>query len=102
MRIGEVFMSSAGKLQHAKAVAHAVGPTWEGGKKNEKKLLQGAIKKCLEKCEKRNHDSIAFPAISAGVYHYPVDKACTAIVEVIEQHVKVYIFDINLIYLSDC
>lgn len=85
---GEVFISTGGNLQ-CKFVAHAVGPHWHGGNSDEEKTLQHAVVECFEKSEKKKACSIAIPALSAGVFQYPIDKSCMAIVEAIFQYTQV-------------
>lgn len=60
----------------AKHVIHTVGPVWHGGAKGEPELLRNAYRRCFQVAHENNIKSIAFPAISAGVYGYPMDKAC--------------------------
>ncbi len=71
---GSAVISGAGKLP-AKFVLHAVGPVWSNGKKGEAELLAGAYRRCLELAVEHDCRSVAFPAISCGVYGYPLDKA---------------------------
>ena len=71
---GSAVPTSAGRLM-AKYVFHAVGPVWSGGLNGEPDLLANAYRRCLELAVERNCDSIAFPAISTGVYSYPMDLA---------------------------
>ena len=71
---GSAVATSAGKLS-AKYVFHAVGPVWAGGQKGEPELLAGAYRRCLELALEKACESIAFPAISTGVYGYPRDLA---------------------------
>jgi O-acetyl-ADP-ribose deacetylase len=60
----------------AKHVIHTVGPVWHGGAKGEPELLRSAYRRCFQVAHENAVKSIAFPAISAGVYGYPMEKAC--------------------------
>lgn len=59
----------------AKHVIHTVGPVWHGGGKGEPELLASAYRRCFEVAHQSGLKSIAFPAISAGVYGYPMREA---------------------------
>lgn len=61
--------------QGVKAVIHAVGPIWRGGAGGEADLLAGAYRTSLELVVQAGHASVAFPAISTGVYGYPLEQA---------------------------
>jgi len=71
---GSAVPTSAGKLK-ARHVIHAVGPVWRGGMQQESKQLASAYRRCLELAVEHQCRSIAFPAISTGVYSYPTDLA---------------------------
>jgi O-acetyl-ADP-ribose deacetylase (regulator of RNase III) len=71
---GSAVISVAGRLP-AKHVIHAVGPVWKGGGAGEAELLAGSHRRCLELAVEHGCQSIAFPAISTGVYGYPIDLA---------------------------
>ncbi|MBL7198430.1 MAG: O-acetyl-ADP-ribose deacetylase [Candidatus Omnitrophica bacterium] len=59
----------------AKWVIHTVGPVWHGGKSNEDELLTNCYKNSLILAVENNIKTIAFPCISAGVYHFPKQRA---------------------------
>jgi O-acetyl-ADP-ribose deacetylase (regulator of RNase III) len=59
----------------AKHVIHAVGPVWSGGKKNEEELLASCYRTALDLAAAHGLTSIAFPAISTGIYAFPADRA---------------------------
>jgi O-acetyl-ADP-ribose deacetylase (regulator of RNase III) len=61
----------------ARHVIHTVGPVWHGGEKGEPELLASAYRRCFEVAHRSGLKSIAFPAISAGVYGYPMREAAT-------------------------
>ncbi|UBV42388.1 macro domain-containing protein [Deinococcus taeanensis] len=61
--------------QGVRHVIHAVGPIWRGGTAGEAQLLAGAYRGSLELAVQARCDSVAFPAISTGVYGYPLAQA---------------------------
>jgi len=58
-------------------VIHAVGPVWNGGTHGEDDLLACCYRRALEFCHQHQLASVAFPAISTGVYRFPADRAAT-------------------------
>jgi O-acetyl-ADP-ribose deacetylase len=71
---GQAVITAAGNLK-AKYVIHAVGPVYQGGTKGESALLKGAYLESLKLASSKKLKSVAFPAISAGVYGYPLNEA---------------------------
>lgn len=66
----------------AKWVIHTVGPVWHGGQEGEDDLLASCYRHCLAIASEKELQSIAFPAISTGVYNYPMlDAAKIALTE---------------------
>lgn len=68
-------------------IVHAVGPVWYGGEKGEPEQLAGAYRSALEQAHGVGARSIAFPAISTGIYGYPLADATAVAVETIRQYV---------------
>lgn len=71
---GSAVITGGGQLA-ARYVIHAVGPVWHGGGQGEGELLRGAYRRSFELAAEQGCRSIALPAISTGVYGYPMDLA---------------------------
>ncbi len=71
---GEVRVTP-GFLLKQPLVLHTVGPIWFGGAQGEPETLASCYRVCLAEAERRGLSSLAFPAISTGVYGYPIDRA---------------------------
>ena len=77
---GEARITPGFRLK-ARHVIHAVGPVWHGGGNSGPKLLASAYRSSLAVAGKHNLSSIAFPAISTGIYGYPFEQATQTAVE---------------------
>ena len=67
---------TAGYRLPARHVIHTVGPVWQGGGHGEAELLRSCYTESLRLAEQAGLQSVAFPAVSAGIYGYPPDQAC--------------------------
>lgn len=77
-----------GFLLPSKYVIHTVGPVWSGGNSNEEQLLSNCYTNSLELANKHNLKTIAFPAISTGVYRFPKELASKIAKETVERYLK--------------
>jgi O-acetyl-ADP-ribose deacetylase len=81
---GEAVMTSGGRLA-ARHVIHTVGPVWRGGGHGEAETLALCYRNSLELAASRGLSSVAFPAISTGVYGYPVAQAAAIAVGTVRE-----------------
>jgi len=72
--VGDAVITSGGNLK-ARYVIHTVGPVWQNGDDDEPELLASAYRRSLEVADKHGLKSISFPAISTGIYGYPLRLA---------------------------
>jgi O-acetyl-ADP-ribose deacetylase len=84
---GSAVSTGAGNLP-ARFVFHAVGPVYRDGRHGEPELLAGCHRKCLELAEERGVRTITFPAISTGVYGYPIEEAANIALEAVIEHLN--------------
>ena len=77
----------------ARWVIHTVGPVWEGGDYNEEQTLRNCYSNSLKLAKSYGIKTIAFPAISTGVYEFPLDKATSIAIS----EVKLFLEQDNLI-----
>lgn len=71
---GEAKLTKGYRLP-AKFVIHTVGPVWNGGTRNEPELLASCYRSCFRIAQERGLRTLAFPAISCGIYGYPIPEA---------------------------
>lgn len=74
----------------AKYIIHTVGPIWYGGDKNERELLKSCYITSLNLAKVNNLKTIAFPAISCGVYRFPIDKAAKIAISTVNDYIQKY------------
>lgn len=84
---------------YARHVIHTVGPKWQGGKAGEAKLLASCYRSCLKLAAKIGVKTVAFPAISTGVYGYPIEEAAPIALEACMDFLKrnSYLDDVYLV-----
>jgi O-acetyl-ADP-ribose deacetylase (regulator of RNase III) len=83
-KVGEAVITSGGRLP-ASYVIHTVGPVWNGGHKGEPELLANCYRNSLRIALDRQLESVAFPGISTGIYHYPKPEAAALAVHEVQQ-----------------
>ena len=83
-KVGEAVITTGGRLP-AKYVIHTVGPVWNGGTHHEEDLLVSAYRDSLQLAVENKIETIAFPNISTGIYHFPKDKAAGIAVATISE-----------------
>ena len=86
----------------SKFIIHTVGPVWRGGKNNEEELLKSCYLTSLNLAIKNNIKTIAYPAISCGIYGFPIEKAAKIAFETVKDFIsqndrieKIIFIDIN-------
>ncbi len=72
---GDAKITGAGRMEHAKYIIHAVGPVWHGGSSGEPELLASCYRRAIELADINGCRRVAFPAISTGVFAYPLMPA---------------------------
>jgi O-acetyl-ADP-ribose deacetylase (regulator of RNase III) len=87
----------------ARFVIHAVGPIWRGGDAGEEDLLRSAVTRAMALAAERGVRSIAFPAISCGIYGYPVDEGTAVIVDAVRTALRApgLIEDVRFVAFDD-
>ena len=80
----------------ARHVIHTVGPVWRGGTESERQLLAACYENSLALARAHHLRSIAFPAISTGVYGYPADQAAEVAAEAVGHRARGGAFDLIL------
>jgi len=82
---GEAKATSGYRLP-ARWVIHTVGPVWHGGGEGEPELLASCHRRSLDVARELGARTVAFPAISCGLYGYPVELAAPLAVEAVREH----------------
>lgn len=85
--VGDAKATTAGRLP-ARHVIHTVGPVWRGGVEDEAELLASCHRRALEVAAELGCRTVAFPAISTGVYGYPVELAAPVAVTAVSESLR--------------
>ena len=85
---GDVWLTTSTGNLPCKALVHAVGPTWKGGLLGEEALLYKACKASL--VQSKSYHSIVFPAISSGIYGFPIDKCANTMIRATMDYAKAF------------
>jgi O-acetyl-ADP-ribose deacetylase len=96
---GDAKATGAGRLP-ARFVVHAVGPIWHGGSRGEPELLASAYRRALEVAEGLGCRTIAFPALSTGIYGYPAERAAPVAVAAVRE-LEDRFDDIRFVFLDE-
>lgn len=72
----------------AKFVIHTVGPVWNGGEYNEDNLLESCYKNSLKLAVENKIKTIAFPAISTGIYGFPLERATQIAIKIVKEFIS--------------
>ena len=86
-KTGDAKMTKGYKLS-ARNVIHTVGPVWRDGSHGEPELLASCYRRCLEIASEHGLTSIAFPAISTGVYRYPPEDAAQIAIATVRDFIE--------------
>jgi len=88
LKTGDAVITGGGKLA-AKFVIHTVGPIWSRYEPTEAdRLLRKAVKSSLALAEEKGLKSIAFPAISTGIYGFPIERAAPLMLQEAQRHLE--------------
>lgn len=98
-KTGEAKITKGYRLP-AKNVIHTVGPVWNGGKRGEEEKLTNCYRNSLELAVQHGLKSIAFPAISTGVYAYPIEQATAIAVKTAKDFVREHPLEVTFCCFS--
>jgi O-acetyl-ADP-ribose deacetylase (regulator of RNase III) len=82
----------------ARYIIHAVGPVWDGGRRGEEELLASAYRASLEIAEAQGIETIAFPAISTGIYAFPFAAATRIAVKTVAEFMRTHALPKRVIF----
>jgi O-acetyl-ADP-ribose deacetylase len=86
---GDAKLTGAGRLP-VRHVIHTVGPVWQGGSSGEPELLASCYRRAIELADEAGDARVAFPAISTGVYGYPLEPAAEVAVSAVRSALEMH------------
>lgn len=86
-----------GYLLPCRYIIHTAGPIWRGGHRNEAQLLASCYRNSLHLAVQYDLHSIAFPAISTGIYNYPVEEAARIAVDTVAEFLRTQPAQLDLV-----
>ncbi len=100
--VGKAIITSSGKLP-CNYVIHTVGPVWHGGRDGEQNILKDTYKNCLKLATETGLSTIAFPAISTGVYGFPKELSAPIVFKTVSEYLlnKSHPLKVFLVFYSD-
>jgi len=96
-KVGDAKLTKGYRLQ-APFVIHTVGPVWNGGNRDEPRLLASCYARSLAIAQKNRFETVAFPAISTGIYRFPADLAANIAVSTVGDFVDKSDWPQNVIF----
>ena len=96
---GDAKATGGGRLA-ARYVIHTVGPVWRGGGHAEPELLASCHRRCLEVAAGLGCRTVAFPAISTGVYGYPIEQAASVAISAVRR-ARTHVEEVRFVLFSD-
>jgi O-acetyl-ADP-ribose deacetylase (regulator of RNase III) len=83
----------------ARHVIHTVGPVWRGGDHDEDALLASCYRESLALAERHALESVAFPAISTGIYGFPLERATRIAVSEVRRHLAAHALPVRVVFV---
>lgn len=99
---GEAALTTGGRMPAAHVI-HTVGPVWHGGSRNEDAILAGAYRSSLALAHEQRFGTVAFPAISTGIYGFPRERAAKIVIATIRDFLNGHEtpHEVRLVFFSE-
>jgi O-acetyl-ADP-ribose deacetylase (regulator of RNase III) len=90
LQVGKAMIVSSGDLKNCSKIINTVGPHWSGGRSNEEQLLTSAVVNSLTEADKNGLWGVSMPAISSGIFNYPLDNCLQVITAAVFQYFETH------------